>query len=122
MLQLAGAIRQARHEEGLQAWIADLKTAESMAAAVQRIRHQLDADQTALDPPTQALNAQLGQYLADGKPFGEIIDDLLDQRQQARAAKEFARADAIRKRLVEWEIEVQDRPGGKSAWTLRTKA
>jgi cysteinyl-tRNA synthetase len=41
-----------------------------------------------------------------------IIDVMVKERADARAAKDFARADAIRAKLVESGVELQDVPGG----------
>ena len=43
---------------------------------------------------------------------------LLTQREEARAARDFRRADAIRDGLVAAGIKVMDRPGGASEWEL----
>jgi cysteinyl-tRNA synthetase len=47
-----------------------------------------------------------------------LVATLLEQRTQARAAKDFATADAIRDRIKAAGIEVEDRATG-SAWSLR---
>ncbi|MFV0533079.1 MAG: cysteine--tRNA ligase, partial [Cumulibacter sp.] len=44
--------------------------------------------------------------------LGWAIDDLLAQRTGARAAKDFARADAIRDTLTEHGISIEDTPDG----------
>ncbi len=41
-----------------------------------------------------------------------VVQELLDQRSAARAAREFAQADALRDRLVEMGVEVLDTPRG----------
>ena len=46
-----------------------------------------------------------------------LVAGLLEQRQQARAAKDFATADAIRDRIKAAGIEVEDGPSG-STWSL----
>lgn len=43
---------------------------------------------------------------------GQQIKDLLRERQELRAQKRFAEADAIRDRLLEAGVNVQDRPDG----------
>ncbi len=46
-----------------------------------------------------------------------VIDAKVQERVAARAAKDFARADALRAELSEMGVEVQDVPGtGKTAW------
>jgi cysteinyl-tRNA synthetase len=55
----------------------------------------------------------------DYAPLAEaLVDDLLEQRQQARAARDFAAADAIRARLVGLGVEIEDTPSG-TRWSLR---
>ncbi len=47
-----------------------------------------------------------------------LVATLLDQRQAARAAKDFATADALRDQIKAAGIEVEDTPSGPS-WSLR---
>jgi cysteinyl-tRNA synthetase len=47
-----------------------------------------------------------------------LVSDLLAQRQQARADRDFATADAVRDRLLVAGIAVEDTPGGPQ-WTLK---
>ncbi|HEV2892253.1 MAG TPA: DALR domain-containing protein, partial [Actinomycetota bacterium] len=62
------------------------------------------------------LTGRLGFTPLDDLPgpaaFRPILDLLLDLREQARAARDFAVADAIRDRLAQAGIRVEDRPGG----------
>ena len=46
-----------------------------------------------------------------------LVQALLEQRQEARARKDFAAADAIRDRLKEAGIEIEDTPQGPR-WTV----
>jgi cysteinyl-tRNA synthetase len=48
------------------------------------------------------------------------IDALLAERTEARAARDFDRADAIRQALDAAGVEVQDRTGAASIWTEKT--
>ena len=50
--------------------------------------------------------------LPDPAAFRPLLDLLLDLRERARAARDFAAADAIRDRLAQAGIRVEDRPGG----------
>lgn len=50
------------------------------------------------------------------RPF---VDTLLDLRERARAARDFATADLVRDRMVAQGIEVRDTPDGPT-WALRT--
>lgn len=52
---------------------------------------------------------------ADGERSGENIDGLLKERENARANKDFARADAIRDELSAAGITIEDGAGG-SRW------
>jgi len=62
------------------------------------------------------LTARLGftplDDLPDPAAFRPLLDLLLDLRERARAARDFAAADAIRDRLADTGIRVEDRPGG----------
>lgn len=49
--------------------------------------------------------------------YGHVVDLLLEQRQQAKAEKNWALSDQIRDRLAEWGFEVKDTKDG-FAWTL----
>jgi cysteinyl-tRNA synthetase len=44
--------------------------------------------------------------------FEQAVDALIEQRRIARDSKDFARADQIRKKLAEMNIEVEDTPNG----------
>jgi cysteinyl-tRNA synthetase len=58
----------------------------------------------------------------DYAPLAEaLVDDLLAQRQAARAARDFATADGIRSRLVSLGVEIEDTPAG-TRWSLRRDA
>jgi cysteinyl-tRNA synthetase len=58
-----------------------------------------------------------------GDDLHGVVDSLvrlvLDQRQSARARKDYATADAIRDELVQAGLEIEDTPSG-SRWTLRS--
>jgi cysteinyl-tRNA synthetase len=62
------------------------------------------------------LTARLGftplDDLPDPAAFRPLLDLLLDLRERARGARDFAAADAIRDRLADAGIRVEDRPGG----------
>lgn len=53
----------------------------------------------------------------DALPAGAA--ELLRQRADARAAKDWARADALRAALADLDVQVVDRPGGAQDWLIR---
>ncbi|HEX9342975.1 MAG TPA: DALR domain-containing protein, partial [Actinomycetota bacterium] len=55
--------------------------------------------------------------LPDASAFPAVLDLVLELRDQARAARDFATSDLIRERLASAGIRVEDRPGG-SRWHL----
>ena len=69
-----------------------------------------------LDPRWAAGSSSQEERLHDAVDV--LVASLLEQRQQARADKDFATADAIRDRIKAAGIEVEDSPAG-STWTLR---
>jgi cysteinyl-tRNA synthetase len=62
--------------------------------------------------PDQLEPPEVRSGLVDG-----LMDLILSIRQEYRAAKDWARADAIRQRLAELGIIVEDRPEGPT-WRL----
>jgi cysteinyl-tRNA synthetase len=44
------------------------------------------------------------------------VQALVDERREAKAKRDFARADAIRKQLEEAGIALEDKPGGATLW------
>ncbi|MBK1785240.1 cysteine--tRNA ligase [Prauserella cavernicola] len=55
---------------------------------------------------------------SEDEALAALVADLLAQRKQARADKDFARADAIRDQLTAAGIAVEDTPNGP-LWTVR---
>ena len=49
--------------------------------------------------------------------LGTLVSDLLAARQQARADRQWAQADAIRDRLLAAGVQIEDRPDGP-VWSL----
>jgi cysteinyl-tRNA synthetase len=47
------------------------------------------------------------------------IEALIQERQQAKANKDYAKADQIRQQLEAMQIEVKDLPGGKYSWKVK---
>jgi cysteinyl-tRNA synthetase len=50
--------------------------------------------------------------------LASLVDDLLAQRQEARARRDYAAADAVRARLAAAGIVVEDSPDGPT-WALK---
>jgi cysteinyl-tRNA synthetase len=116
----------------------DLGTPAALAVVHHAVRQgntALDAgDETAARTEAAAVRAQLavlgldplspewatGSTVDTGalRALNSLVEELLAERQQARAAKDFARADAIRDRLLSTGIAVEDTPDGPQ-WTLK---
>jgi cysteinyl-tRNA synthetase len=78
--------------------------------AIDELYRQLGGDVLAIIPDD--LTEEVGGELVDG-----LMDIILDIRQQYREAKEWEQADALRDRLAELGIAVDDRPEG-TTWRL----
>lgn len=72
-------------------------------------------DVLGIDPLSQRWAESSG---VEAKALGSLVETLLARRQQARAERDFAQADAIRDQLVEAGIAVEDTPNGP-LWTVR---
>jgi cysteinyl-tRNA synthetase len=59
-----------------------------------------------------ALSGALDEAAARERQLAPLVDQLLEQRQRARAAKDFATADAVRDQLAAARVVVEDRPDG----------
>lgn len=64
-----------------------------------------------MQSPTRYLGS-----LADAGLDSSEVEALLTERAQAKAGRDFARADAIRAELRAAGIELEDRPGGQTQW------
>jgi len=92
--------RVERGESGAASELASLHAALSSLAEVLGVSPATDW------PPSQS-----------GAAVGPLVEYLLELRDEARRAKDFARADAIRERLAGAGVVVEDRPGG-ARWHL----
>ena len=101
-----GALEEALGlEQDIHAWSADTLQSDDIDTARAILRSML------VDLATAARTG-----LRDEREvIGPFIDLLLDARQRARAAKDFASSDALRDGLVALGIEVRDTPDGV-AW------
>ena len=89
----------------------DLGLIADCGASVRRMLAVLGIDP--LDPAWS-----LGPSTGDNDELlGELLDDVLEQRQKARKDKDFATADAIRDRLAALGVALEDTPQGPR-WTI----
>ncbi len=70
-----------------------------------------------LDPADPAWGSRGGDDAALTAAVDVLVAGLLEQRAEARAAKDFARADAIRDQITAAGIEVEDTPAGPQ-WSI----
>jgi cysteinyl-tRNA synthetase len=49
----------------------------------------------------------------------KLVAVLVEQRKAAKAKKDFATADALRKRIEEIGIVLEDKPGGATGWRMK---
>jgi len=66
---------------------------------------------------TTVLGFSFESTVADSELVAGLVEYLIDLRQQARAEKAFERADAIRARLLELGVAIEDTPAG-TRWRL----
>jgi cysteinyl-tRNA synthetase len=90
----------------------DRETALAHAGAVRAMTGILGLDP--LDPRWAATGSDDAATAA----LGALVGDLLAQRQEARAARDFAAADRVRDRLTAAGVSVEDSPDGPT-WTLK---
>ena len=70
-----------------------------------------------LDPLARQWASGAGEQSALRAALDALVASLVEQRQKARAAKDYATADAVRDRLRAAGVEVEDTPAGPR-WTL----
>jgi cysteinyl-tRNA synthetase len=89
------------------------QAARSAAGSVRAMMDVLGLDPLAAQwAETSGADTPARQALTD------LVDGLLAERQEARAARDFARADAVRDRLLKAGITVEDTPDGP-LWTVK---
>ena len=71
-----------------------------------------------LDPLSPQWAEDSGADDAARRALTELVDGLLEQRQKARAERDFATADLLRDRLLASGVAVEDTPDGP-LWTLK---
>ena len=76
-----------------------------------------------LTPSTEGIAINVSQPYLSGEQkvepiilSDEEIEHLIAERNEARRKRDFKRADAIRTKLVEFSITIEDRPDGTSRW------
>ena len=92
----------------------DTPKALEFAAAVRAM-----TDVLGLDPLSARWSEAGGNETPTRQALVELVEGLLAERQQARAEKDFARADAARDRLQQAGIVVEDTPSGPQ-WTVKS--
>jgi len=104
LFELAGRINRFIDEQKLEADPKDAPLATALAAA----RQLVDLGRLLglfLEPPVASQSI-------GGEKLGQVMQVLIDVRQQCRKGKHFDLADLIRDRLTEIGITLTDRPGG----------
>jgi len=96
-----------------------LLTAGDTAAvgeALARVRGMLDV--LGLDPLSPTWDRG-GDDAAHAQVIDSLVEGLLEQRQAARATKDFATADRVRDQLAAAGIDIEDTPQG-ARWSVKT--
>ncbi len=93
----------------------DWERALGFAASVRGMLAVLGLDPFAAPWAHDGGTSASGQALVDAT--GALLAGFLDERSQARAAKDFARADAIRDRLAQAGFAIEDTPDGP-VWSV----
>jgi len=127
-----GNTPRAEPDERVGAALEDDLNTPAAIAAVHEIVTELN--KSATDERRQALKARL---LDSGRLLGVLgsspgawfdihdddrttwVEDRLQQRAEARRAKDFATADSIRKELVDAGVLLEDKPDGTTLWRMR---
>ena len=117
----------------LEALYDDLNTPKANAelfALAKRLDTAEDADKPRLKGELLAAGKLIGFMQADTQAWfrgavdealSQRIEDLIARRVAARAAKDFAAADALRAELTSLDVEVMDNPTG-ATWRIRERA
>nr|WP_153910897.1 cysteine--tRNA ligase [Aeromicrobium yanjiei] len=107
------AVLQGRLSEGNQLLAAGASA--ELTAALADVRSMLDV--LGLDPLSLTWDRG-GDDAAYAQVIDSLVEGLLEQRQQARAAKDFATADRVRDQLTAAGIEIEDTPQG-ARWSVK---
>ena len=92
----------------------DLNTSGALSelSRLVALAEQEGVDPQKLQPLLVTLDQLLGLRLADRQDIGQDDKDLIAQRQQARQAKDWAKADQLRRQLADKGLEINDTPHG----------
>jgi cysteinyl-tRNA synthetase len=123
------------YERTLDAMLDDLNTPAALAAALEGVKlisgMASNLNRTSAEAAMrwfENTNALLGIVWADephaaedgpADPLADLVEARIQDRKQARAEKDFARADAIRDELAALGVELMDSPQG-TTWKRRT--
>jgi cysteinyl-tRNA synthetase len=88
---------------------------EALRGALSSVRAMLDV--LGLDPLSPTWDRG-GNDAAYAQVIDTLVGTLLEQRQEARAAKDFAAADRVRDQLTAAGIEIEDTPQG-ARWSVK---
>jgi cysteinyl-tRNA synthetase len=107
------AVLQARLSEGNTLLAAG--PSDALVAALTDVRSMLDV--LGLDPLSSTWDRG-GDDAAYAQVIDSLVGGLLEQRQEARATKDFATADKVRDQLTAAGIEIEDTPQG-ARWSVK---
>jgi len=71
-----------------------------------------------MEHPAEYFNIRRGASLEQRKVEPGLIDQLVEERVEARTAKDWQRADDIRQQLEDMDIQLEDRPDG-TVWKFK---
>jgi cysteinyl-tRNA synthetase len=89
---------------------------QAARSAAGSVRAMMDV--LGLDPLAPQWGQTSGAEGLGRQALTDLVDDMLAERQEARATRDFARADAVRDRLLKAGITVEDTPDGP-LWTVK---
>jgi cysteinyl-tRNA synthetase len=70
-----------------------------------------------LDPPDAYFNTKQQQILEQKAVDPAVIAKMVEERDAARKAKDWEKADQIRSQLAEMDVSIEDRPDG-TVWKI----
>ena len=88
---------------------------DGLAVVLAEVRSMLDV--LGLDPLSSTWDRG-GDDAAYAQVIDSLVEGLLEQRQEARAAKDFATADRVRDQLTAAGIDIEDTPQG-ARWSVK---